>query len=111
MVAYLGTQDMRIVEEQVNEGDENASLIYHAMAYQIAKEIGALATVVHGRIDAIALTGGMAKSGRFVDLIRDSVSFIAPVFVVPGEEEMRALALGALRVLHGEEKVKTYHHV
>ena len=110
MVAYLGTQDMRIVEEQVSDGDENARLIYHAMTYQVAKEIGALATVVHGSVDAIALTGGMARSERFVGLIRDSVAFIAPVYVIPGEEEMRALALGALRVLCGEEKAKNYHH-
>ncbi len=110
MVAYLGTQDMRIVEEQVQDCVEQASLIYHAMAYQVSKEIGALATVVKGKIDAIALTGGMAKSERFVKLIKDAVDFIAPVHIVPGEQEMRALALGALRVLRGEEQAKIYGH-
>jgi len=110
MVAYMGTQDMRIVEEQVQDGDEQAGLIYHAMAYQVSKEIGALATVARGKIDAIALTGGMAKSERFVKLIKDSVEFIAPVHIVPGEQEMRALALGALRVLRGEEQAKIYRH-
>jgi len=110
MVAYLGTQDMRIVEERVLEGDENAILVYNAMAYQVSKEIGAMATVVRGEVDAIALTGGMAKSDKFVNLIKEAVSYIAPVYVVPGEEEMRALALGALRVLRKEEEAKKYHH-
>ncbi len=110
MVAYLGTQDMRIVEERVQEGDEEARLIYHTMAYQVSKEIGALSTVVKGEVDAIALTGGMAKSERFVNLIKDAVAFIAPVFIVPGEQEMRALALGALRVMRNEETAQTYQH-
>ncbi len=110
MVAYLGTQDMRIVEERVQDGDEQAGVIYQAMAYQVSKEIGALSTVVNGKVDAIALTGGMAKSERFVNLIKEAVAFIAPVHLVPGEEEMRALALGALRVLKSEEQAKVYKH-
>jgi butyrate kinase len=109
MVAYLGTQDMRTVQDEIEDGNEKARLIYLAMAYQICKEIGALATVVHGKVDAIALTGGMARSKNFIKLIEDKVKFIAPAYIFPGEQEMRALAMGALRVLRGEEKAKIYH--
>jgi butyrate kinase len=109
MVAYLGTHDMRIVEEQIENGNEKANLVYEAMAYQIAKEIGAQSTVVNGKVDAIVLTGGMANSTRFTDLIKQRVEFIAPVFLLPGEREMKALAFGALRILNNEEEVKTYH--
>ena len=79
------------------------------MAYQIAKEIGAMSTVINGKVDAIVLTGGMANSNKLVDLIRERVEFIAPVHVFPGEQEMKALAMGALRVLKGEEQAKIYH--
>ena len=109
MVAYLGTHDMRIVEEQVADGNSEARLIYEAMAYQVCKEIGALSTVVAGKIDAIALTGGMAKSEAFVERIKKRIEFIAPVSVFPGEQEMKALALGALRVMRSEEQAKVYH--
>lgn len=108
MIAYLGTHDLRVVEDRVNKGDEEATLIYEAMAYQIAKEIGVCATVLKGDVEAISLTGGLAQSKQFVDLIIERVEFIAPVHVFPGEEEMRALALGALRVLRAEETAKTY---
>ena len=108
MIAYLGTHDLRVVEDRVNKGDEKAGLIYEAMAYQISKEIGACATVLKGEVEAIAITGGLAQSKQFIDLIIDRVKFIAPVHVFPGEQEMRALALGALRVLRGEEQPKTY---
>jgi len=110
MVAYLGTQDLRAVEDDIKKGKEESRLIYEAMAYQVAKEIGALATVVNGKVDAITLTGGMAKSKQFVKLITSRVEFIAPVLVIPGEQEMRALAMGALRVLKHQEKAKTYRH-
>jgi butyrate kinase len=108
MVAYLGTNDMRLVEESISEGDEKAKLIYKAMVYQIAKEIGGLSTVVKGEVDAIALTGGMAWSEKFVNMIKERVEHIGPVYVFPGEQEMRALAMGALRVLRGEENAKSY---
>ena len=108
MVAYLGTHDLRAVEERIEKGDAKALIIFNAMAYQIAKEIGAMATVLSGKVDAIGLTGGMARSEKFVDSIKQRTSFIAPVYIYPGEQEMRALALGALRVINGEEKVKTY---
>ncbi len=109
MVAYLGTNDLRVVEDRIaKENDAEAKLIYEAMAYQVAKEIGAMSTVLFGKVDAIALTGGVAKSERFVGLIKERVSHLAPVFVFPGEEEMKALALGGLRVLRGEERAKVY---
>jgi len=108
MVAYLGTHDLRIVEEQVAEGDSKAKLVYQAMAYQIGKEIGAMATVLKGEIDAIIFTGGAAKSKNFIQLITDRIKFIAPIHIVEGEQEMLALALGALRVLNKEEKSKIY---
>jgi butyrate kinase len=109
MVAYLGTNDMRAVEKRIDNGDNKAKLVFEAMAYQIAKEIGAMSTVLKGEVDAIVLTGGMAFSEKLVDLIKSRVEFIATLYVFPGEQEMKALALGALRVLCGEEKAKTYH--
>jgi butyrate kinase len=108
MVAYLGTHDLKIVEGQIAEGNQKANLIYNAMAYQVSKEIGAMATVLKGDIDAIIFTGGVAKSKDFIKLMIDCVKFIAPVHIVEGEQEMLALALGALRVLNKEEKSKLY---
>ena len=108
MVAYLGTHDLKNVEERIASGDQHALLIYKAMAYQVAKEIGSASVVLKGRVDGIGLTGGIAHSPDFIDLIKERVEFIAPVYVYPGEQEMRALVLGALRVLRGEEKIKEY---
>ncbi len=108
VVAYLGTNDMREVEKRVIEGDKDAELIFKAMAYQVAKEIGALSTVLKGKIDAIILTGGLAYSEIFVSWVKERVDFIANFIVFPGEDEMRALAEGALRVLRGEEEAKEY---
>ncbi len=108
LIAYLGTGDAREVERQIEAGDEQAMLVYQAMAYQIAKEIGAMATVVNGEIDAIVLTGGLAYSQRLVGWIRERVQFLGTVLVYPGEDELLALAQGALRVLHGEEAAKVY---
>jgi len=108
VVAYLGTHDMRAVEKMVVKGDPKAALIFNAMAYQVAKEIGSLSAVMRGKIDGIVLTGGLANSKRFTDLIKERVSFLAPFFIFSGEKEMQALALGGLRVLRGEEEVKTY---
>ena len=110
LVAYLGTADLRKVEELIDAGvDEDAFLIFSAMAYQVAKEIGSAATVLKGQVDAIVLTGGMAHSERFTGLISERVEFIAPVMLYKGEDELSALALGALRVLRGEEKAKEYN--
>ena len=108
MVAYLGTHDMQKVEKQIQEGNNKAKLVYEAMAYQISKEICALSAILTGNVDAIALTGGLANSKSFVDLITRRIEFLAPVFVFPGEQEMRALAMGAFRVLSGEEDAKIY---
>lgn len=108
MVAYLGTHDLRVVEERINEGDKKAKIIYEAMAYQVAKEIAAMASVLKGKVDAIALTGGIAKSKKFVGIIKERVGFISSLYIYPGEQEMRALANGALRVLKGEEEIKEY---
>ena len=108
LVAYLGTNDSVEVEKRIEKGDEKTRLIYEAMAYQIAKEIGAMAMVLKGEVDAILLTGGLARSSLLVDWIEERVSFLAPVHVYAGENEMESMALGALRVLRGEEEAKKY---
>ncbi|MBC6695720.1 butyrate kinase [Terrisporobacter mayombei] len=108
VVAYLGTNDIREVEEMISNGDKKAELIYNAMVYQICKEIGAYATVLKGDVDAIILTGGIAYSSRIREEIEDRVKFIAPVKAYPGEDEMIALAQGGLRVLRGEEEALDY---
>lgn len=109
VVAYLGTNDMIEVEDKVENGDKKAELVFKTMAYQTAKEIASLAPVTNGKIDAIILTGGIAYSDYFVEKIRDSVGFIAPIVIYPGEEELKALAAGAKRVLNGEEEAKVYN--
>ncbi len=108
LVAYLGTNDARKIEEEAKNNNSRAAIIYQAMAYQVAKEIGLCATVLSGKVDGIVLTGGLAKDQTFVDLIRTRVEWISRLFIYPGEEEMQALALGALRVMRGEEKAKEY---
>ena len=108
VTAYLGTNSGREVERRIETGDAAAREVYEAMAYQIAKEIGAMATVINGVTDAVILTGGLATSNRLVDMIRERIKFLAPVLVYPGEHELEALALGALRVLRGEEEPKEY---
>jgi len=108
LVAHLGTNNAQEVERRINAGDDHARLIYEAMAYQIAKEIGAMATVLKGELDAIVITGGVAHSKMLLGWIRDRVSWIAPILVYPGEDEMLALAQGALRVLKGEETARQY---
>jgi len=108
VVAYLGTRDMIQVERQVKEGNKEYQLIYEGLAYQVTKEIGACACVLKGKVDAICITGGLAFSEILIEWIEQRVKWIAPVMVFPGEEEMKALALGALRVLQGEEQAKTY---
>jgi len=108
VVAYLNTNDMREVEEKAEAGDQEADLIYSGMAYQVAKEIGSLAPVVKGKVDAIILTGGIAYSDYFVNQIKDQAGYLAPIKVYPGEEEMSALAAGAQRVLTDQEEAKIY---
>ncbi len=104
--SYLGTKDLREVERRIADGDAKAALIFEAMIYQVAKEIGAMATAVDGRVDAILLTGGLARSEKLIAQLRKAVQWIAPVVVYPGEDELQALAEGALRVLRGEEEAR-----
>ncbi|HHS12408.1 MAG TPA: butyrate kinase, partial [bacterium] len=108
LTAYMGTHDTREVEARIQSGDEEARLIYAAMAYQIAKEIGAASTVLKGDVDGICLTGGVARSEMMVEWIRERVGFLAEVMVFPGENELESLALGALRVLRKEEESLVY---
>lgn len=106
--AYLNTVDAREVEKMIKNGDERAKLVYEAMAYQVAKGIGELSTVVEGKVDVIVITGGIAYSDMITRWIKKRVEFIAPVEIMPGENEMESLALGILRVLKGEEEAKEY---
>jgi len=106
--AYLGTSDAVAVERMIAGGNEEARFIYSAMAYQITKEIGAMTAVLKGDIEAIVLTGGLAHSQLLTGWISEWVSFIAPVVIFPGEDEMTAMAEGALRVLKGKEEIRIY---
>ncbi len=108
LVAYLGTNKAVEVEDRIKNGDKEAELVYYAMAYQVAKGIGELATVVMGDVDRIIITGGIAYSRIMTEWIKERVKFIAPVEIMPGENELEALALGALRVLRGEEQYHEY---
>lgn len=108
MYAYLGTADFYEVIKRKEKGDREAELIIRTMAYQVAREIGAMATVLKGRIHAIILTGGLSQSKLFTDLIKERVSFLGKVIVMKSIGEMTALACGALRVLKGEEKALEY---
>jgi len=108
LVSYLGTNDVREVLKKIEQGDKYAKLIFEAMCYQIAKDIGAMATVLKGKVEAIILTGGIAHNEILVNRIKDRAGWIAPIVVYPGEEEMKALAQAVIRVLNGVEKVKTY---
>ena len=109
LMAYFGTADCRKIEEMIASGDEKAKLVYDSMCLNIAKNIAKLAPGVCGKVDAVLLTGGVTYSKYVTDKITEYVGFLAPVVVYPGEDEMRSLALGGLRVLRGEEKAKVYH--
>lgn len=108
LTAYLGTPDAREAEARAASGDAMAKLVYEAMAYQVAKEIGAMAAAIGGNLDGVVLTGGLAHSDLFCNLVSGKVAFLGPFFRFPGEFEMEALAFGALRVLRGEEKAIVY---
>ncbi len=107
LMSYLGTQDLKEVLDKM-EKDDYARLVFDAMVYQIAKEIGAMSAALKGKVDFIVLTGGMARSDVLVEKLKEYVEWIAPLEVIPGENEMEALAFSALRVLRGEEKPKKY---
>lgn len=111
LVAYLGTNDAWEVELKAKDGDQQAIQIQDAMCYQIAKEIGSMAAVLGGEVDNILLTGGIAHNTYLVDYISNMVSFIAPVVVYPGEDEMKALAMSGLRLLQGTIEAQSYHPI
>ncbi len=106
LFAYLGTRDLREVERRIDAGEGKAAQVFDAMVYQIAKEAGAMAAVLEGRVDALLLTGGMAYSERVVEKLRGYLEWIAAIRVYPGEDELQALAEGVFRVLTGQEKAK-----
>jgi len=108
LVAYLGTNNAADVEKMVDEGDAHAELIYHAMAYQVAKMVGEMYTVLKGEVDAILITGGIAYDKGFVNWIQERVYKLAPIHIYPGEDEMHALAINGLMVIRGELEVKEY---
>ena len=106
LYAYLGTRDLIEVERRMDTGDQEAAAVFEAMIYQIAKEAGAMAAVLEGKVDAVLVTGGMAHSERAVERLRGYVDWIAPVKIYPGEDELQALADGVFRVLDGEESAR-----
>lgn len=108
IVAYLGTNNAAEVEQRIEKGDNQAKIVYDAMIYQISKEIGALSTVVAGKLDAILITGGMAHSNYVIENIKERVSFLAPIYVYPGEDELQALAEGVYYAKKGEIPIKEY---
>ncbi len=107
-VAYLGTNDALEIENRAKTGDKEAEFYESAMAYQIAKEIGAASTVLEGKVDAILLTGGLAYGKPFVEKIIKRIQYLAPVFSFPGEDEMNALAFNVFLMLKGEIPLKEY---
>ncbi|MDO8225636.1 butyrate kinase [Bacillus cabrialesii] len=108
LFGYLGTNDAVKVEQMIQGGDEKTRFIFEAMAYQVAKEIGAASAALKGEVEAIVLTGGLAYGKSFVSSIRSYIDWISDVLVYPGENELQSLAQGALRVLLGEEQSKQY---
>jgi len=108
LAAHLGTTDIPAIERRIAEGDTHAALVLDAMIYRIAKEIGGAAVVLYGKVDAILLTGGMAHSEYITSRLQERVSFLAPVHVYPGEDELEALVMNALGALRGELPVQVY---
>lgn len=108
LVSLLGTSDARDVDAMIEKGDKEAKLVYDAMIYQVAKAIGTYSVILKGKVDAIILTGGIARDEYVVEGLKDYVSYLGKIVVMPGEKEMDALANGALRVLRGEEEALEY---
>ena len=106
--AYLGTNDARDVIKKIDAGDAKANEVMDAFIFQVSKNVGAMATVLKGKVDQIIITGGIAYNERVTTAIKERVGFIAPVTLYPGEDELLALAQGALRVMNGEEKPQEY---
>jgi butyrate kinase len=108
MVAYLGTNSFLEARQRASAGDDEAKMVINAISYQVAKEIGAMAVVLHGKVDAIILTGGLAYDDENVSIITAMVKSIAPVVIYPGEDEMKALAFSAMLAIEGKIDVKSY---
>lgn len=108
LTAHLGTTDVQVIVKRIEEGDTHAELVLDAMIYQIARSVGASATVLYGKIDAILLTGGMAHSDYIISRLKERISFLAPIYVYPGEDELEALALNALGALREELPIQVY---
>ena len=108
LYGYLGTDDGKEISRRAESGDERARLVYEGMAYQVAKEIGACAAILRGKVDAIILTGGFARDKMFTGWIAERTRFLAEIVVMPGEDEQQALCAAALRVLTGQEQALEY---
>jgi butyrate kinase len=108
LIDHLGTADLREAEKRISEGDHYAQVVVDSMIYQIAKEAGSMAVALDGKIDAILVTGGMAKSPRLIEILSSRLSWLGPIAVYPGEFEMQGLASGIMRVLCGEEEAHKY---
>ena len=108
LVAHFGTNDIRLIDKKIREGDRRAKLVLDAMVYQIAKQIGASAAVLDGRVDAVVLSGGLVQDGILIAKLKRKIDWIAPVLIYPGEKEMHALALGAFGVLKKRLQPRTY---
>ncbi len=108
MTAYAGTNDAYKLELAAVDGDKDAEMLYKAMAYQVAKEVGGMASVLKGNIDGIVLTGGLAKSEYLNNFIKERISYLGNVAIFPGEDEMRSLAMNGNLLLKGEIDNKIY---
>jgi len=108
LAAYTGSNDAHKLELSARRGDKKAKLLQNAMGYQISKEIGAMAAVLGGEVHAIILTGGIAHNPDLTGYIKEHIGFIAPVFIYPGEDEMRALAMNGLMLLKGAVEARVY---
>ncbi|PKM79432.1 MAG: hypothetical protein CVU88_05860 [Firmicutes bacterium HGW-Firmicutes-13] len=108
VTSYLGVGEMKKINQLIDSGNENARLIYEGMAYQTAKEIGACAAALKGKVDAVVLTGDLAADKRLVNWIKERISFLGKVLVYPDDDEMLFLVQGVLRILDKQEEVKTY---
>ena len=108
LMAYLGTTNGIEIERRIAEGDQKAAEVFEAMVYQVAKEVGACAAVLEGQVDTIALTGSLVYSKTLMESLQKKISFIAPIHLNPGENEMLALAEGVLRYFNGDEQLSAY---
>jgi len=108
LMAYLGTNDAKDIVARIESGDVEAERVMAAMVHQVAKYVGSMAAALDGELDAVVLTGGIARNEYIVDRLRAKIASLGEVVVIPGEDELKALALGSLRVLRGEETARTY---